>query len=58
MVWEVPHAATMTRFCQLLPAVGGVHSIIDLKDSVPLIIGRCPLTGITDGKCSRKQVAS
>lgn len=57
MVWEVPHAA-MTRFCQLLPAVGGVHSIIDLKDSVPLIIGRCPLTGITDGKCSRKQVAS
>ena len=45
----------MEDYCQLIP-VGGVHSLIELEDMKPLIIGRNSLTAIMDKKCSRKQV--
>lgn len=44
-------------FCELLP-VGGDHSKIELADAEPLVIGRGPLTSITDQKCSRQQVST
>ncbi len=45
----------LEQFCELLP-VGKTSPKVELSDGAPLVLGRGPLTRITDKKVSRSQV--
>ena len=44
-------------FCHLIPS-DNTHSVIELTDAEPMVIGRNLSSKITDRKCSRQQVNS